>query len=546
MFIGTVASAQNFSQNSLQSGLSAGLFDNELGAALSVIEDGRGPGFSDLDMRYLFAGLGNLNRATATGVTAGSIANPLLLGLYLPDPELSVFTGTHLAGNRDVTETVVETPGANKVIDGDTFRWIAQRTTTEVVTGEILRLENQVVTTMAGMNVGLYVDFMRPTPHTRTTTIEENYFDAEAADPDEEPDVEHSYTETDVQTTGGLFTIDLAVPVFISGNGMGHYINPRLSYTRNAGASTSQTTEYDFDALADGAPDVNETEVEDQTTDVRTQFDIGGDYALLLPGIVNSERNRLRFDGSLDATFYGRTFSVDDRNTDLTFDGDDVEEGDTTTTTTETDQQGATDFGITAGVLHSLYFPVGPGMDFAFAPGLNLGFSSAVDGVLTRPTRNTTETETVDADGDQTAHAFTETTTEYAAWDRDNTISATFRLPVAFMAHPEDWIFGFTISSTPTIAYTRTTEVRYNETRASQTVETRDDVAETETETTTTFAEKEPARSVRHAWAFTAPHRLGINVPLGEHINFDIALGAGVAGSLFHFNNMTVQATIGF
>lgn len=534
---------------SFQRFYSAGLFDNALGAASSVIEDGSNIGFSDLNSNYLFAGLGNLNAAQATA-TLDEAANfdldtPLLFGMYRnAATPWSLFSGVHVEGNRVRNVAVAETVEQDTTVtDGDTdtdYEWISQRVTTDTITREDYRIANQFITQLAGMNTGLYLD-LAVTGGDKTTTVTENYFDETNATTI--PDPQRATTQTTVATNGGVLFVGLGLPVFLEADGLGHYLNPQVVYRRDATASTTGTTEWETFDLEAGTVGVNT--VDDSTKDVTTDLELVLDYAAIMPAMFGEhDRNRLRLDAMAGVALEARSAAVDDRTTIRTFDGTTVTDGNTETITSTTDYQGAWDFGGMVGASHSFYHDVGAGVEFAFEPGVTVGLSTTPTGGP-RLVRFEEDDQTVDNNGDNVTRTQTTQEIEYAARNRTTILQNSLSLPVALRAHPEDWVFGFTISGTPSVVHTMTSTTTYSDQRASQTdttvTTTGADPSVTNT-TVTEVTERERARNTVHTWGFEVEHRLGINVPLSEQASLDIGLG----GTLLDLNNFFIQAVVAY
>ncbi len=597
-------------------GVTGGLFDNELGAALSVIEDTRGPGFSDLDANYIFGGLGNLSldRVSASAPFFSDFDNPLLFGLYRDgDMPWSYFTGLHIEGTRAVeTDRDYQDPPEQHTVDdnGDEtiYEWIRDVTETRIVIPEYFLTQHQFITRLNGMNAGLALAISRrnegmddidmennPFELFNRVTIEEEIQDDDVADVDTPPSPYLNVTNSYELNTGGLIdlvndpgvdrlgrlvidgfdatTFDpvaddlddddvlgappvnavvndyqpnvfsgvIGVPLFLDDT---HYFRPSFRYSRTDRGFSEL---YDF-TLEAGDPDqATRQSGEHELTDVTNAFGLQLDYAMLRdPLLGDNERNQLRLDASLMAELDTRSRSFEGTETEFTAGVDDFEEDGTDSLSITSSQQPALNFGVSAGASHSFYFTPIANFDFALAPSAQLSFASQVPGGA-RPTEIVTDRQELDGDGDNIERTETVETIEYAARGRTNTISGSVQLPIALSGQPEDWLFGFTISSVPGFVWTRTAEISYDQERSLSTVETTtttaDDDPETEV-TETRHADRERSSEVTNSWSIGAVHQLGLNTSFGENVDFDIMLTG--TNTILAFNRLVIQATVAY
>ncbi len=518
---------------SIRSQASAGLFDNELGAAVSVVEDERGPRFTELEHDYLFAGLGNLNEVEATDTHTGALFNPVLFGLYRTgESPWSLFSGVHVDGRGDRSTNVL-TNDVQSETDGDVdWDWTRRHEVQETILREQFRVPVQYITALDGMNLGLRLH-LQSTGGQRVRTQDDYFYND--ADAGEEPDPQPAASGTTTERDGRNIGVGIEVPVFMGQGGFGQYLNPGVFVSWDATGSSRETEDWEFFDDLDPAHDpLNVTERDSRSRDVDLDMWAWLDYAMLMePMFGENERNRFRIEAMLGTRYTTQLHSSEVTQTRMTFDGDDVDEGDTVTNVESWSYQGAFDLNLAGGASHSFYYDVGDDAEFAFRPGAGIGLSMEPLGPRTRLTFREREFEAPEEEVTEE--------TEYAARDRRFSVSTDLELPVAFTAHPEDWIMGFTISGTPSVSHTWDIDRIYQQEEASFVRTVDGDVVTEEY-----YQEPKGRWETNHIWTFAADYALALHVPVTERAMLDVELAGGTDGSLFDLNQLTIQAIVGF
>lgn len=338
-----------FSIQSVQAYTSFGLFMNALDGAANVNEQGMGPGFSELEGKYVFGGLSNLNWVEQDATFTAGSGNPLLLGfMNAGDFRYSVFTGTwfNLADSQRKTETAWAGEQTETVVDGTTstdYNWYERQITTEY-TGQVLSNEftkyGQFNTQLGPANVGLILGvgaengFDSDAVYTETTVFQ--YNDAGAGNvPTPKADFTETYTNMDYSGGGGkTWSFGLGVPVYLETGDLAHAANlsvvfekTDLSYTQSlaytvpqdnvvnpiAGIVNAQTAAFIPEPFSPAIPVAAGTQFVDipdwgETTSA-TVVPIGLDYALYTPMFGEHEDNRLMAGLSANAILRSAAYS---------------------------------------------------------------------------------------------------------------------------------------------------------------------------------------------------------------------------------------------
>lgn len=602
LLIGGIAFGQEdtFEFNSFRSYFSEGLFDNELGAAASVIENGRGPGFSELGSNYFFFSPGFFPDMWED--EDSDFGEPLLFGLYRQENmRYSNFTGLHIEGTREVGEAVDENPQTESPGD-ETLEWLSDRTVRTVTAPEYFSIQNQFLTGLDGLNAGLTVEVLRNNADRgnidldgatrfRTLTIDtEEFYPAHQTD--EIPNPQDEFSSSYELTTGGLVELDtlgdslgnnvfrgfigtagvpntinpnfvpenlpgdltalgnvnayepdelditLSAPLFL---GDAHYVKPVVNYSRTD-HGFRETFEFNADDLQAAT---TETVGEYELRSSDTTWGVGFDYSLFQSPIFGtSERNRLRIDAGAGIALRGGSYWFEGSQKTIEFDGTDETVQTSEELSFESSGQAGFDYSLSAGVSHPTYFEIDDDIYFAVGPGLSLDFDS-VDDDGARSAELTLEYSSEDGDGNNLFSVDSVTETEYAARNRTNTITTVLEMPMAFSAEPEDWLLGFTASSTPSIEWERKATRSYNDTVESQSTESSSE-ENTNTDTTTTSTEnveRELETDVEHDWTPNLENRLGFTIPLGENVTVDMAY---TGENIFDFTDFHIEASVAY
>lgn len=402
----------DFSIQSVQAYTSFGLFMNALDGAANVDEQGMGPGFSELENKYVFGGLANINREEADQTfTAGSGA-PLLLGYMSPgDFRWSAFSGTWFdpAANQAKSESILGGETTETVVDGTDstdYVWYETETTIEytdrVISDEFTKY-GQFITQLGPANVGFVLGvgadnaFNSNNVFTETTTYQ--YNDAGAGNiPTPKVDYTSTYTDADYATGGGKTTsYGLEIPVYMETGDLAHSASLGFELERTD-LSTSQTLAYTVPAdntvnPLDGGGNVNDTDLgafgftnavpaaaanqftqvpEFGSTTIGTVMPIDLDYTLYMPMLGEHEDNRLMGGISANAVLRGATSSTTEiwQLYDFTVGGDATES--TRSEYEQTDELG-TGLGGQVELMggHSFYFEPADGITLGVEPGVS-------------------------------------------------------------------------------------------------------------------------------------------------------------------------------
>ncbi|MFP4485004.1 MAG: hypothetical protein ACLFO1_09145, partial [Spirochaetaceae bacterium] len=371
LMLGSVAFAQNADINSILDTTSYGVFTNELDAAASVQERTTGPGFSELENSYFFGGLSNIDRATARGTTAPAF----WIGYYMAgDLPWSVFARLdNDAASLDVQDGAVTQGAVVSVPDGNTttdYTWTQTSTTTEYGTFAFDQSNNeaQFLLHVGSINTGLYTQLIRNNDYNAadnfTETLTEYNNTAEAGDP---PTTEEEYTRTTNQLdyTGGggeVTTVNAAVPVFLSMEGMSHFANVSLNWT-SRDRSFDQTRRHTTPSTGDISPYTNI--IADENLLTGSEIGAGVDYVLTLPGLLgDNERNEFQVSAFGSFTRRNASFSVADTTQQRAWDGTEWQDA---TRVEETKSYTFDSTSVLTGgawTQHTFYFDLGSAVEF--------------------------------------------------------------------------------------------------------------------------------------------------------------------------------------
>lgn len=520
-----------------------GLFGSEFDAITSVVETARRPSFSQLDQRYLFAGLGGWLHGNNVNSGLNSL-DPFIVGLYLPDPRMSFLHSVAADGfeNIDTRETTTATQA--KTVDDVTYNYLTSRTETnrKAPLFSELDIEHLFITELGDFNAGVHLSVTRTNtdfdPDSNFSSEEILYYDSEQNDPDAEPDSESYWTITQEETNleedaTGTASEDIAVTSVTLGTPFfsreaGFFVSPSIGWTRNNN-SNSELVDNDFDGY-DGLGAGSFTDIDNETTDIESIYDLLVSGGQIMPGIWGDhDRNELRIDGSLGMQLRTRRFSQSEESQVFDYQDDViVTEQDAVTESTDRDYDTGLNYSLGLGASHSFYYDVGSDFEFGFAP--EAGLQVTLEGAEPRQTRQVF----VDTNDEETV-----TETEYEHRDRDIKVSTSLATPISLSGRPDDWIFGFTMGATPVVAYGVEYEIAYTEPR-SRNVQT-DDAGDVVFDNR--FEDDERTVTRTNEWVFDTAYQLGLNVPLSEQAKLDIVLGgAGLLG----FNTMSIEATVAF
>ena len=544
--------------NSISDEISAGLFRNEIDAALTVNESGSGPTLRTLGVPYLLAGLANLNGTANTSTTAFGPLNPLWMALAIPgEVPWSALLGTGATGFTPAAADVTTTT-ATTTVGLDNYDYVdnQQTITNTSLPFREMNAVAQVLFALAQLNVGLYVQYFfdENAAYITASGSEENVTITEVVSFDNgggaaPPVVETAYTRSAANTQRNRTTNIIAmVPFYLAAGEMQHWgaltvdhrvvDNTRSDTTSYTDANTAYTTVV--------APTVVPTE--DTQNDLVRTTNILLDYVLSLPPLLGGGGNLFRVGGQAGVILRGADTNAAVQNGTFEYDG----AGTTTNNLTDTDTTTRTvESGLyidpTINVSHLFEYKPDPQVDVSFEPGL----AFTVDWGELYPSV-TGDTQTVNTDGDadglfdSAADSVDTTTTTYtnAGWSggavvaqaEEFVIDTTFSLPMAIKVKPENWPFGITASATPSIQYTRTQTTTLGNTTTATTVFADGLGTTASTDVSTTSTPETVATT--SGWNITATQAFGLNFEFPGGVKADVKLNLA---NFLAFDSLTAQ-----
>jgi hypothetical protein len=569
ILVATSLTAQSIDINSLQSTFSYGVFENELDTAASVDETGPGPGFSELESKYLFGGLSNLELVINRGSATATLGNPLSLGYYQPgDTPWSLFSGLYMGDFTPVAVPNVTFPGTlqtKTLTSGDTYDYEDEMLVEEPKSklASEANLSAQYLMALSAINIGGYVVYQMDDAATYDGTTsnyvatQSYYYDADAGDNTVAPDIQTGYTTTEDNTTlDRVSTIGIGVPVFMSTGDLGHLatLSVDLSVERVGAETTFTYSDIDTNyGTAIGA--ANYTAL-DRDIDTGVETDIDIDYELTFPALYGeNSRNEFTAGAQLGTVIVGYSSDTTQEINDIEYVVGNPKVDRLDQRTTVTTETGAA-LGINAMIManHSFYYDLAESTTFGIVPTATLGFTRVPDNPFV-----TSEAEIVyqdnNDDGDFTdaGDTLTYTTDNYTNYSYDVTTGtiapqeietnfiATLSFPAAVQISPEGWIFGLTIGAEPELEYNlQTTSVATA--TSSQTTRVDNGDGSVNTAEDTAFDPTEPGySSTSHLWDATVAHNIGMNFAFAGGVAADVRVNFT---NFLELDDLTAQVII--
>jgi hypothetical protein len=566
------ACAAAWSQSSLLSSNSFGIFTNELDAAITALEPSSGPGFSKLGHDYLLAGLANYDLFAA----AGGGGAPYL-GYYSKAPlPWSIFgwaSFTNIAAEASGTNTANTTATAGPFgapPNTYSYEYLTQSiATTYDASRQFSRMQTflQFLISIGAMTTGLVVNpdiRDSATAANNTTVVTSIYYltNVPAAGTPPTTALAYSLTTQNISKLDAgapasqLWTITVPFAIALAGTQQYAELSAEIA---GYDYGTSVTREYSTKA-SPGPLTVAGYTMEDTTTAKRSPMQYTLSYTGLFPGLLPGDpRNQLT--GSLSASIglqggaYGTLEEVVDTN--LPGSG-----GANTNANLDTTEElytlGMTlSGGVTARAAHSLYFALGESATFGVFPALDLEWrtepSSANTVPLTQLITNTgTDVNANGSTGDAgdtltvQTDAFTNAvinvvTSAIGSAATTGTVTITASLPVALQIKPKGWPFGFTLGAKPSLGYSVacTQTSPYSFTRTTQDYAA-GVLTSTDLDTTNSIPATAPAPTHTATWTSNVQTLICLNIVF-DPVAIDISLNAG---NLLDFENLVIQATI--
>ena len=543
-----------WSQSSLVSQASFGLFPNAYDAAGNVSDAGRQPTFSSLERNYLFGGLTNFYNlptgAQYTGV-------PFTIGYYRAgDNPWSVFSDTLIDTESStrangVTATTTARKDVTLGTDITGYTWTDSSTENQydyleawdVSAGARFLLGLKPMNIGLGANVSFEQKADTAWPDADTwadfnRTLTETWsYDTAAAIPTQEPTPAVDYTKTSVLSFPDTeFILDFGIPAFFRIGDGGLFAEAGFTYAKRD-QSWSQTESYT--PPQDAVPGTFfDAVTEDTVTDVTGSIALDLDTILSLNPIKGDHQDD-HFDIGLNGGFQKNTAEESVSTTivqDFTYTGSGAAlqvadaggappQDDITTQTRE----GTTAFDVNVYAQHFNYHNLGDQAVLGMAPRLQVGTAYSPL-VSTYPTQSVTVSKTDgNADGlyDNALDTIDTTTATFYNYDDGGNfdIITSFSLPAAVTFRPNNGPFGVTVGADVGVDFTvrkvkdipatfqsTITAVDGTGAVAVPTIGVNSITAETRTETVSTTT----------AWNFNAEYALGINFFLPNDATINI------------------------
>ena len=569
LLIATSLAAQNIGVSSLQSTFSYGVFENELDTAASVDETGPGPGFSELESKYLFAGLSNLELVTNRGGATATLVNPLSLGYYQPgETPWSLFSGLYMGDFLPASVPNVTFPGTlqtKTLANGDTYDYEDEMLVEEPKTAFAAEanLSAQFLIGLGGLNIGGYAIYrLNDTATYDATTAnyiatQSFYYDAEAGDNTVAPDIQTGYTTTEDNTTWDrVSTVGIGVPVFIRTGDLGHLASLSIDLdVEKVGAETSFTYS-DIDTNYGTAIGAATYVALDRDIDTGVETDIDIDYELTLPALFGENaRNEFTAGVQLGTVIKGYSAEATQEINDIEYvvgnpKVDRLDER--TTVTTET----AAALGINAMIMadHSFYYDLAESTTFGIVPTATLGFTRIPDRpFVTSDAEIVYQDNNDDGDFTDAGDTLTYTTDNYTNYGYDVTtgtvapqeivtnFTATISLPAAIQISPEGWIFGLTVGAEPELEYNLQNTAVATATSSQTTRVDNGDGSVNTAEDTAFNATEQGYSSTSHIWNATVAHNIGMNFAFAGGVTADVRVNFT---NFLELDDLTAQVII--
>jgi len=551
-----VVSAQTTPLFSIFNYTSAGIFENELDAAVSVGED-----FTNLDASYLFSGLGNMGfLPTWSTATYNGSGNLLWGGFYKAgDKPWSAFAGltaTDSSGNKKGGTTNTE---ATVTIASATYSYNSSETETKYTANRLFDdfdFQGQYLFMLGDINTGIGVGVSIDESDTdQTKNIEKTsdfFYDGSATPGTTPPVATKDYTYKNVQSSnntlgskGNSANYWIAVPFFIMDGDISQEAGAKISFNF---VDNSSSQKEDYSAPADAAATF--TNVDNETINKNTTIGIDGFYKKEMPGIWGSnEDNRFYFEAGADFGIEIPKYSLSNSSQATIYAGGGAAGTLSTATdmTIETTGKPGLDFGVYGEVGHKFLYNPGPMVKYGFEPSVGLGVD--VDNEFLTDSMTTVTKTDGNNDGDFTdaVDTISTSTTEYenngSGTGDDETvidITTTFTLPVSAIITPENWIFSVILGSRNTVELVNkitSTKSVISSTEASSISGT----GVAGVPVTTEAGTSEETSVVDTAITIETSNTIGLSMPIGDYAKLDMLLNSN---NLLNFDSLVIQATI--
>ncbi len=555
---------------SLENGLTAGLFENEIDQGFQV-----NPDFGAYAKDFLFAGLGNpyagipplFDEMRAIDF---ALAYPLMFGYYtpklLPVP-FSVFGAADFTelGPRGIPSNYTDLTYANKaVISGTTttnMEWVTnqtQYTYTDVVLTNNVIAGFQALTKIGPATFGLFFFMNKDNSDSDVANAEDNFVESvfteyvDTAAVGVAPVQAADYTQTETNKNmnallipgpggAGIYifdtTMQFGIPVAIKTGTLDHRASLVVGLVSSDSSANYSNSESAHAQSVGGAANTEETlaiVAKDGTTA------IGLNYDLRMPA-GGTAGNEWRAGVSAGVDLNGAEYSYDYVARDY----------DLSVLNTKTPLAGGThdsfvytynttlDFNVDLSGARVFDFAFGTDVNYRFAPTVTLGLSTESNGGNALLAQTIGYTQVLNAAGAYNGAAYNRTTNAVTGNPASEfRLDCGLSLPMALKIKPAGWMFSLLFGATPAISVAMITNTT-DGTTSTTTVENL-------TGATVNFTNITPTTNTASS-STTYDYNLGEVHYIGISANFSgVRLDARLNGTLLTFEGFTIQAVIPF
>ena len=556
---------------SLENGLTAGMFENEVDYAFGAC-----PEFGGFAKDFIFAGLANPMAGFAPYLefTAfdTTFSSPLMFGYYSPKLLPVPFSGFATVNfnqldNRDIpVDKTVPTYSTKPVISGTTTTdvpWISSSATTgftDVFVTDFWTTQFQGLTRIGPAVVGLQF-FMNKDNQAGDVTGAEAFFsettttvydDTAGAGVNPNPLLDYTRTETTrnidplgplpVAGAAGLyaFTTDIrfGVPFAMKTGALDHRAALGLAFESTDASAEYADVESAHTYNAGGAA-VNEDALTVVSTPGTSRLTL--DYELRLPA-GSSAGNEWRAGASLGLDVNSDKYSYDhvDRNYNLSVLAAKTGIAGGTHERSISTYSSTLDFDLNLLGSRMFEFAIGSGITYRFAPTLGLGVATTSNGEQALETGRVSYTQVLDASGVYNGAAYARTTIAVTGSPASTqSLGLGLALPMGLKVKPTGWPFSLMFGAEPSMNLTMTRSTTAG-TTSTATVDTV--TGGTVTATTITPTISTPVTTTENRYRFSEEHYIGLSFAFGSGVRLDAAL----IGSLLDINTFVIQAVIPF
>lgn len=557
-----------FVPNSMQNGMTMGLFENEIDLSFQT-----NPDFGLYDQNFLFAGLGNpvsgiIDFSEVVAFGTPSVTTPLSLGFFMAGSlPISLYTSmaiTDLVNRTIAGDSTTNTTAAVNVVSGTTttsYNWIDLSTAfspTDTIMFRNYAFDIQALSRLGPATFGLYIN-ASGVNDTADTAAANGYFgnfvstyNYNASGVGVIPVATLDYTTSESTTNvdpaalpgagvsgeyAFIDTLRLGIPFAMRTGKLEH-----VAYLDATFASNDSSAAYSYvESLH--ADSVGGASVDDTTlalTSKTSSTDVGVAYELTLP--IDESGNEWIASAVVDIGIDGAEYTYDQLNRPYDLSVLAAKTALTGGTHTVYNATYTSSVGITAGLGGGRVFAFEPasGISFKVQPGVGLSLVTTSNGGSAWMTGTTSYTQTLNASGAlDAATAYDHTTVAYTGDPAKTlTINGSCSLPMGLVLLPEGWKFGFMLGATPSVLFS--TSFTTSSTLVSQTTVVNYSGATVNSTTITSSAASPASTTTAFTTTFSEDHYIGITIPFEGGVRFDARLN----GNLLDIESFTIQAFI--